>query len=106
MPNVALRDLLQRGRTGDPTATEELLPLVYDQLRRVAAHYLQQERPGHTLAPTAVVHEAYLRLAGTELAWEDRAHFLAVASSVMRRVLVDHARTRNRVKRGSGAARL
>ena len=85
---------------------EELLPLMYDQLRRIAARYLKEERPGHTLTPTGVVHEAYLRLAGAEMAWEDRTHFLMVASSVMRRVLVDHARTRNRDKRGAGAAKL
>lgn len=103
---VTVQELVRRNRAGDATALEELLPLMYDQLRRIAARYLKEERPGHTLTPTGVVHEAYLRLAGAEMAWEDRTHFLMVASSVMRRVLVDHARTRNRDKRGAGAAKL
>lgn len=106
MPLAAITDLVQRDRAGDPAALQELLPLLYDHLRRVAARYLRQERPDHTLAPTAVVHEAYLRLAGSDLEWQDRAHLLAIASGVMRRVLVDHARTRNREKRGAGAVRL
>ena len=97
---------MQRNREGDAAALEELLPVVYDQLRRIAANYLRDERPGHTLTPTGVVHEAYLRLAGAEMSWEDRTHFLMVASSVMRRVLVDHARSRNRNKRGAGAVKL
>lgn len=106
MEQTAFRDLIRRDRAGDPAALEELMPVLYDQLRRLAASYLRQERPGHTLAPTAVVHEAWLRLAGTEFEWQDRAHFLAVVAGVMRRVLVDHARTRNRVKRGDGAIKL
>jgi RNA polymerase sigma factor (TIGR02999 family) len=103
MDQFLVRNLVQRDRDGDPAALEELLPLVYDQLRRMAARYLREERPGHTLAPTALVHEAYLRLAGSDLELQDRAHFLAIASGVMRRVLMDHARTRNRQKRGAGA---
>ena len=103
---VTVQELVRRNRAGDSAALEELLPVVYDQLRRIAARYLKDERPGHTLTPTGVVHEAYLRLAGAEMSWEDRTHFLVVASSVMRRVLVDHARTRNRSKRGAGAVKL
>ncbi len=102
----AVAELVRRDRTGDATAGEELWAIVYDQLRRIAARHLRLERAGHTLAPTAVVHEAYLRLAGTELEWRDRAHFLAIASNVMRRVLVEHARARNRSKRGAGAVRV
>lgn len=106
MDHTAFRELIRRNRAGDSAALEELLPVVYDQLRRLAASYLRQERPGHTLAPTAVVHEAWLRLAGADCEWQDRTHFLAVVAGVMRRVLVDHARTRGRVKRGNGAIRL
>lgn len=106
MDQSLVRHLVQRDRDGDPAALEELLPLVYDQLRGMAARYLRDERPGHTLAPTALVHEAYLRLAGADLELQDRAHFLALASGVMRRVLMDHARTRNRQKRGAGALML
>jgi RNA polymerase sigma-70 factor (ECF subfamily) len=106
MEQTAFRELVRRNRAGDAAALEELLPLVYDQLRRLAASYLRSERPGHTLAPTAVVHEAWLRLAGADFEWQDRAHFLALIAGVMRRVLVDHARTRDRVKRGDGAIRL
>jgi len=106
MDQSLVRHLVQRDRDGDPAALEELLPLVYDQLRRMAARFLREERPGHTLAPTALVHEAYLRLAGADLELQDRAHFLAIASGVMRRVLMDHARSRNRQKRGAGALML
>lgn len=106
MEQTAFRELIRRDRAGDPAALEELMPVLYDQLRRLAASYLRQERPGHTLAPTAVVHEAWLRLAGTDFEWQDRAHFLAVVAGIMRRVLVDHARTRNRAKRGDGAIKL
>ncbi|HEU0119958.1 MAG TPA: ECF-type sigma factor [Bryobacteraceae bacterium] len=102
----SVQELIQRNRDGDSAALEELLPVMYNQLRRIAARFLREERPGHTLTPTGVVHEAYLRLAGADLAWEGRAHFLAVASGVMRRVLVDHARNRNRFKRGAGASPL
>ena len=79
------------------------MPLLYQQLRRLAAVRLRSERPGHTLQPTALVHEAYLRLAGQRQAqWGGRAHFLAAAAHVMREVLIDYARTRNRAKRGAG----
>ncbi|MCX6633935.1 MAG: sigma-70 family RNA polymerase sigma factor [Acidobacteria bacterium] len=86
-----------------PDSPETLVPLLYRELRRLAAGCLRSERPNHTLHPTALVHEAYLRLAGQPRAeWGDRAHFLAVAAHVMREVLIDHARTRNRAKRGAG----
>jgi RNA polymerase sigma factor (TIGR02999 family) len=101
-----VRKLLERTRTGDPQATEELVPLVYDQLRSLASRYLRNERSDHTLRPTALVHEAYLRLAQSDLDFNDRVHFLAVAAGVMRRILVDHARSRGRQKRGDGAVRI
>jgi RNA polymerase sigma factor (TIGR02999 family) len=87
---------------GDSDALERLLPLVYDELRRLAEIQLRGERAGHTLQPTALVHEAYLKLAGGDLSISDRAHFLAVAARAMRQALVDHARRRDRVKRGGG----
>jgi RNA polymerase sigma factor (TIGR02999 family) len=93
--------LLQRMREGDSAASEELMPLMYHELHRVAARYLRRERPDHTLQPTALVNEAYLKLfAGGAPQLVDRAHFLALASQVMRRILVDHARSRNSDKRG------
>lgn len=96
----AVTALLQAWGDGDLAARDRLFPLVYEELRRRAAHYLRRERPGHTLQPTALVHEAYLRLAGpNRMAWTDRAHFLAVAAQAMRRVLVDHARTKRAGKR-------
>ncbi len=97
--------LLVDWSNGDQQALERLLPLVYDELRRRARLYLSRERDGHTLQPTALVNEAYLRLIDqTRVRWQDRTHFLAVAAQVMRRILVDHARTRKRSKRGGGAA--
>lgn len=88
---------------GDRDAAASLFAIVYDELRRLAASALRRERPDHTLQPTALVHEAYLRLADEpDARWENRAHFLAVAAQAMRRILVDHARGRNALKRGSG----
>mgnify|MGYP001501438210 CR=1 FL=1 len=98
--------ILQRLGAGDRSAAEELLPVVYAELRALAGAQLAHERPGHTLQPTALVHEAYLRLAGSDSGFENRAHFLASASQAIRRVLVDHARTRNRDKRGGGRPRV
>ena len=99
-PTHEVTALLQAWGDGDLAARDQLFPLVYGDLRRRAAHYLRRERPGHTLQPTALVHEAYLRLAGPKrMAWTDRAHFLAVASQAMRRVLVDHARGKRAGKR-------
>lgn len=93
--------LLARWADGDGKAFEALMPMVYEELRQLASHYLRHERSGHTLQPTALVHEAYLRLAGVrELQFRSRAHFYGAAARVMRRVLVDHARERGRLKRG------
>lgn len=92
--------LLREWRGGNEHALERLVPRVYEELRAVAARHLAAERPGHTLQATALVHEAYTRLAGTDIPWEDRAHFFAVASGTMRRILVDHARARSARKRG------
>jgi len=95
--------LLARWAQRDPTAREELVPLVYDELRKIAHHYLRGERAGHTLQTDALVNEAYLRLAGVDrLQWRDRTHFFAMAAMLMRRVLVDYARERGRDKRGGG----
>ena len=95
--------LLAKWRQGDREALERLMPLVYGELRKLAAYHLRAERAGHTLQPTALVHEAYLRLADrSELHVRDRAHFVAVAAQVMRHILVDHARARGRGKRGGG----
>lgn len=102
-----LTRLLKAWSEGDPAAGEELLPLVYDELRRQAARHLRRERSDHTLRPTALVHEAYLRLAGQKRAqWESRGQFFAVAAQVMRRVLVDHARERAAAKRLGGRLRV
>ena len=87
----------------DPTARDRVMPIVYDELRRLARHYMRGERAGHTLQTTALVNEMYLRLAGLDkLQWRDRAHFFAMAATLMRRVLVDYARQRGRDKRGAG----
>lgn len=87
-------------RSGNKDALVELMPLVYDELRRLAAHYMRRERVQHTLQPTALVNEAYLRLVDIKISWQDRAHFFAVAARLMRRMLVDHARANGRDKRG------
>lgn len=95
--------LLAEGRKGNQKAIETLIPIVYQELRRLAQSYMQGERPSHTLQATALVHEAYLRLAGPGAQdWRDRAHFFATAAQVMRNLLVDYARARQRVKRGGG----
>jgi RNA polymerase sigma-70 factor, ECF subfamily len=92
---------------GDPQAPERLMPFVYDELRRLARSFLARERDGHTLQPTALVNEAYLRLVGqTRVSWQSRAHFYGIASSMMRRVLIDHARAHATMKRGGGAVHL
>ena len=98
--------LLRAWRAGDKGALDRLIPLVYDQLRRLAAHQMRQERPDHTLRATALVHDAYLRLAGADVAWEDRAHFLSIAALTIRRILVDHAKSLQRAKRGSGGRKV
>ncbi len=95
-------ELLVRWKRGDQEALQALLPLVYDELRRIANHHLQAERAGHTLQSTALVHEAYLRLVAQEpLRLDNRAHFFAVASHLMRQILVDHARKHGAAKRGA-----
>ena len=99
--------LLRRWREGDGQALEELMPLVYGELRRLAARYLRLERSDHTLQPTALVHEAYLRLVGQKnVAWQNRAHFFGLAAQLMRRILVDHARRRAAVKRDAAPTRI
>lgn len=106
LPNTSVTGLLAKWRNGDNAALGQLTPLIYAELRRLARGHLRRERQEHTLQPTALVHEAYLRLAGEPNAdWESRAHFLAVASEVMRQVLVDHSRRHNAAKRGGGLKR-
>jgi RNA polymerase sigma-70 factor (ECF subfamily) len=102
----AVTRLLQRLSTGDREAFDHLVPLVYDQLRKLASRSLRSARGDHTLRATALVHEAYLRLADAGGAWQDRVHFYAVAARVMRSILVDYARAAKRQKRGSGAERV
>jgi RNA polymerase sigma factor (TIGR02999 family) len=95
--------LLQEVRDGGPEAEARLITLIYSDLRRVAASYLRKEAPNHTLQPTALVHEAYLRLTRIEVEdWESRSHFFAVAAKIMRNILVDHARAQHALKRGQG----
>jgi RNA polymerase sigma factor (TIGR02999 family) len=100
-------DLLKAVERGDPHATSELLPLVYEELRRLAAQKLAGEEPGQTLQPTALVHEAYLRLVGDgdEQSWNGRGHFFAAAAEAMRRILVENARRKKRHKHGGGRVR-
>lgn len=95
--------LLDRINSGDAAAPEELLPLVYGELRKLAQGYMDNERDGHTLQATALVHEAYIRMVDWEnVSWQNRAHFFSVAASVMRKILVDHARKKKAQKRDSG----
>jgi RNA polymerase sigma factor (TIGR02999 family) len=106
-PPKDVTQLLIDWNNGNRQALDELLPLVYDELRRVAARYLQRERPGQTLQGTALVHEAYLRLIDqTRVRWQNRAHFLGVAAQMIRRILVDHARAKQSAKRGGIAMKL
>jgi RNA polymerase sigma-70 factor (ECF subfamily) len=99
--------LLARASSGDAAATDELFPVVYEQLRVLAASHLAGERANHTLQPTALVHEAYLRLVGPDEqeAWENRAHFFGAAAKAIRRILIEHARAKGRIKRGGGIER-
>ena len=102
-PDSPATMLLAAHLAGDPRAVDELLPLVHQDLRALAAGYMANERPGHSLQPTALVNEAYLRLVRIDrMDWKGKAHFLAMAATEMRRVLVDHARARNAQKRGQG----
>ncbi|HYO63706.1 MAG TPA: sigma-70 family RNA polymerase sigma factor [Pyrinomonadaceae bacterium] len=107
VPTQEITRLLADWSKGDPAALDKLTPLVYAELRRIARRQMSHERAGHTLQATALVNEAYLRLAGHVPAeWHDRAHFYAVCAQVMRHVLIDHARAQARDKRGGGAARV
>jgi len=108
-PDGTQRDvtrLLHDWRAGRKDAIDELLPLVHGELQRLAHIYMKAERPGHTLQTTALVHEAYLKLVGADVEWQDRVHFFAVAARSMRRILVDHARAKGSVKRGGGLDRI
>ncbi|HQU86298.1 MAG TPA: ECF-type sigma factor [Pyrinomonadaceae bacterium] len=103
MQNEEVTVLLNRLSDGDESAPERLLPLVYDDLRRLARAYFANEKQEHTLQPTALVHEAYIRLVKWEnVDWQNRAHFFAVAAEVMRKILIDHARSKNAQKRNVG----
>jgi RNA polymerase sigma factor (TIGR02999 family) len=106
-PQQQVTQLLCEWRDGDPDALEKLIPRVQPELQRLAHHYMSRERPGHTLQTTAVLDDAYLRLADkTHPQWQNRAHFFAVAAQLMRRIMVDHARQRHALKRGRGAIRV
>lgn len=99
--------LLEQWGEGDPQALEKLTPLVYGELHRLASRYLRRERPDHTLQSTALVNEAYLKLVGQHsMRWQNRAHFFGIAAQLIRRILVDHARSRFAEKRGSSAPKL
>ena len=98
-----LTGLLVEWRDGDQAALDRLMPLVYDQLRRIAHRYVQRERDGHTLQTSALVNEAYLRLADQKVVWQNRSHFFAVTARVMRHILIDHARRRRYTKHGGDA---
>jgi RNA polymerase sigma factor (TIGR02999 family) len=103
---VKVTRLLRDWNQGDPRALDELMPLIYPELQRIAVGYFRSERVGHTLQPTALVHEAYARLVRADVAWGSRVHFYAVAARTMRRILVDHARSRRSEKRGGAAVRV
>jgi RNA polymerase sigma-70 factor, ECF subfamily len=106
-PSPQITQLLAHLSDGDEAAAAKLMPLVYDELRSLAARHLRSERPNHTLQPTALVHEAYLKLIDqTRVDWQGRTHFFAVGAKIIRRILVDHARQHKRFKRGGGAARV
>ena len=105
MEERPLTELLAAWNRGEPGALNELLPQVSDELHKIARGFMREERPNHTLQPTALIHECYLRLMGRDVVnWQDRTHFFAFAAKTMRRVLVDHARARQTEKRGSGVA--
>jgi RNA polymerase sigma factor (TIGR02999 family) len=106
-PSHQVTQLLIAWGDGDESALDELLPLVYDELRRLARQYMRRERPGNTLQTSALVNEAYLRLIDQrDVRWQNRAHFYGIAAQLMRRILVDHARKRSYQKRGGGAHRV
>lgn len=99
-------ELLMAWSKGDERALDALTPLVYGELRRLARSYMRQERAGHTLQSTALVHEAFLRLIDQRVQWNSRAHFFGIAAQMMRRILVDHAKAQSTAKRGAGALRI
>src|SRR5437899_5299351 len=104
-PGGDITTILLRLRTGDSSAEQELIPLVYPELRRLASRYLRDEQPGHTLQATALVHELYLRMSSVqEIDWKGRGQFIAVAAQMMRRILIDHARRRHAAKRDDRSA--
>jgi RNA polymerase sigma-70 factor, ECF subfamily len=103
LESPSITQLLRQWSSGDKSALDELMPVVYDQLHKLAARYLRSERPGHTLRATALVNEAYLRLVDVDVAWQDRVHFFAVSARLLRRILVDYAKASKRQKRGAGA---
>ena len=104
-PNIT--QLLVAWNGGDKAALDQLIPIVYEELRRQASNYLRRERPGHTLQTTALIHEAYVRLVDQKnVHWQNRAQFFGIAAQLMRRILVDHARTKHRAKRGGSAVRV
>jgi len=103
---ATVTQLLHEWREGDHGALDRLMPIVYDELHRIALRLMRSERPGHTLQATALVHEAYERLLGSEASASDRVHFLSLSARIMRRVLIDHARARRRAKRGGGDVRV
>jgi RNA polymerase sigma-70 factor (ECF subfamily) len=106
-PASSVTELLAKARSGDSSALADMFPLIYDELRRLAQLQLRREPDGHTLTPTALVHEAYMRLIDyTRTEWAGRAHFMAVAATAMRRILVDHARGHRSLKRGGGLRRV
>ncbi len=104
---IEVTQILSQIESGDSSAAEQLLPLVYDELRKLAATKLANEKPGQTLQPTALVHEAYLRLVDPDdrQQWDSRGHFFAAAAEAMRRILIDHARSKQALKRGGGLQR-
>src|ERR687883_1107147 len=102
-----ITELLAGYGRGDKEALDQLMPVVYDELRRQAARYLRREQAGHTLQTTALIHEAYVRLVDQRnVQWQNRAHFFGIAAQMMRRILVDHARTKKRAKRGGSEVRV
>jgi RNA polymerase sigma-70 factor, ECF subfamily len=106
MASEDITELVQRWGRGDQAAADRLFPLIYEELRRMARGYFRGEAPGHTLQPTAVVHELFMKLSGNGLQVQDRQHFYAVAACQMRRLLIDHARSANAEKRGGALARV
>jgi len=101
-----ISQLLEQSRNGNKEALDELMPIVYEELRRLARHYMRNERAGHTLQTTALVNEAYVRLVSYKMDWQSRAHFFAIAAQAMRRILIERARKHRSAKRGGDAQRI